>query len=106
VDMSKVAREMERRNNEADTYVPPVTPVSQRLWTLLSPWEVATSPFDGDIVPVATFARAEDAMECVGDHNREVARAEDKARADREAEAAGDLIDRVYDRERDRRAGL
>ena len=38
---------------------------SGRLWTLTSPWDVSTSPLDGDMIPVLTFARREDASAAV-----------------------------------------
>jgi hypothetical protein len=43
--------------------------ITERAWTRITPWDVATSPLTGDIIPVLTFQHAEDAAYAVREHN-------------------------------------
>ena len=49
--------------------------ITERVWTRVTPWDVSTSPVDGEMIPVLTFAVQDDARRAVQNHNVGVIRA-------------------------------
>lgn len=48
-------------------------PITERRWTLLSPWKLAVSPLDDPAMPdVLEFEHSEDATRAVEEHNRDL----------------------------------
>lgn len=47
-------------------------PITQRRWTRLTPWTIATGEHGETLIPILTFNSADDAEQAVREHNAEV----------------------------------